>query len=924
MISRFAGDSSRRRERRWFALALCSVLCAPLVLAGGQSQTKAGPVRVAAVTIRVDGRPAPASMENLISLSPGDPYSAFAVSEAIKQTFGTGMFSDVEVSRRGEAEVALTFALTRRLLVRAIHFAGKKGVSSGQLKDALVSLRNDSYFSEENLAKSVSELKQALAHNGYFQAKIVPSVVRRPGSFEVVVTFAIDSGSRYTISDITFAGNGPVPASELLKKMKTRAASPYSLAKLDKDLPRIKALYASLGYPRAEVEPAPEVFFVEEGTVSLPIKISTGEQVQIVISGAKIPVALVRPIWEGPIFEEWGESEGEARILGNLRAKGYIFASVRSSIEKIENGIRVSYAVSRGKKYRITKLVFEGNRNLPADEIKRQLAVEDSIRVFGGIDGRKVFELPDELEVLYQSLGFPDVQVNLHFRETDSSAVAIYGIEEGRQRRAKSVDFQGASLVSAAVLQKQISLKEGGPYFTASVQRDIRVLETYYLNQGIRGTRIEAHSAPAGEDEFAVTYSIREGIPTRIQGVFISGNLVTRKSTVMREMKIKAGDPAWMDKIMASRASLEKLAMFSEVRMEEVPLAPGFENLVVRLREGERNLVGLGVGLETRDELTTSSILSANLRPRATAEFMRSNIFGVAANASLVSQFSLAEKRLIATWEQPHLLFGLRVPTYVSAWIEEEDRISFGYKRQGVSISGIKTIFWDLTLLAALKYARTTLYFLNVAPNEIDREFYPYSATSVETSFIREKRDDPFNPTRGYFSSLSLEYAFPLFNTESDFLKMAFKFQHYFRLVPRLVFGSTFRLGLGVGRMPIHERFFAGGSNSFRGQQFDELGPKDPVSEKPVGGKAMVLFNFELVFPLISTLPDLAGAVFYDAGNVFASRNDFGLNALEHAVGGGVRYRTPLGPVRLELAWNLTNPTRRNKPLFFITIGNLF
>jgi outer membrane protein insertion porin family len=153
---------------------------------------------------------------------------------------------------------------------------------------------------------------------------------------------------------------------------------------------------------------------------------------------------------------------------------------------------------------------------------------------------------------------------------------------------------------------------------------------------------------------------------------------------------------------------------------------------------------------------------------------------------------------------------------------------------------------------------------------------------------------------------------------------MAFKYQRYFTLVPRLIFGSTFRLGLGAGRMPIHERFFAGGSNSFRGERFDELGPKDPQSGKPVGGKAMVLFNFELAFPLVSTLPDLAGAVFYDAGNVFVNRSDLGLDRLEHAIGGGIRYRTPLGPVRLELGWNLTDPARRGKPIFFITIGNVF
>ncbi len=162
--------------------------------------------------------------------------------------------------------------------------------------------------------------------------------------------------------------------------------------------------------------------------------------------------------------------------------------------------------------------------------------------------------------------------------------------------------------------------------------------------------------------------------------------------------------------------------------------------------------------------------------------------------------------------------------------------MSFGYKREGVSLSTIKPAFWGMTFLGALRYARTTLYFLNISPSEIDREFSPYSATSVETSLIREKRNDAFNPSRGYFSSLNLQYAFPLFATESDFLKLAFKYQRYYSPLPRVVLGGTFRLGLGVGRMPIHSAF-SRGSNSFRGQKFDNLGPQDPQSGNPVGEK---------------------------------------------------------------------------------------
>jgi outer membrane protein insertion porin family len=179
---------------------------------------------------------------------------------------------------------------------------------------------------------------------------------------------------------------------------------------------------------------------------------------------------------------------------------------------------------------------------------------------------------------------------------------------------------------------------------------------------------------------------------------------------------------------------------------------------------------------------------------------------------------------------------------------------------------------------------------------------------------------------KGAFFSLALERAYPLFKAESNYLKSFIKYQHFIPVFSRVVFSATSRLGLGGGRMPIpiHERFFGGGSNSFRGARFDELGPKDPRSLKPVGGEALLLLNFELTFPLLPAINDLSGAVFYDKGDVFEELSGFRLNSLQDAAGFGIRYRTPLGPVRLEVGWNLDAPEGKRKALAFITIGNVF
>lgn len=879
---------------------------------------------ISGVEVWVDDLPAGENLGSLISVREGDAFSLKTITENVKQVWKTGLFSDVQVLKIGEDPVRLEFRLTSRLRVRKIHFRGPKDLSGRKLREALYSFRSDSTFSEEKLVRAQEELKKALKQEGYFQPDVKTAVKRQPDAPELDVTFTISAGELFIIKNIDIVGDGVISTRDLKKKMKSREGDVYIPSRLESDLVRLKDVYVSRGYRRAEVNLAEEKFDPANRTVLLGLKISPQERIEIVIKGAEIPASLVEPIWEERIFEEWGVTEGEARILSYLRGKGFIFAVVTSSVEKAESQIRVIHAVNPGQKYKIQEIRFEGVNYFTPDQIKEELGIVERILLFNMLDGKRVFELPSDIRFLYQSRGFADVQVDLNFVRGDKHLTAVFYVHEGKQQIIKEIVIRGAVLFDPEMLRNQISLVEGGPYFPPDVQKDVQKLEAFCQNQGVRGTRIESATEALEENFFRVVLNIQEGHRTKIRNLIISGNAVTRMSTILRELEFQEGDDASYDSIVASKRNLENLGIFSEVKVEEIPLTREAESLIITVREGERNYVGLGVGLETKNEPWKSALFDVNLRPRGTAEFMRSNVFGRAAHLSFVSQFSLAEKRAVISWEQPYFLFDFPLETYLNAWIEEEDRQSFGLEREGLSLSWIKSIPADLTLLATLRYARTTLTYLKITPSEIDRQFYPYSTTSAFSSFIREKRNDPFNPEKGYFSSLAFEWAFPLFETESDFLKAVLKHQHFFSIIPAVNFSSTFRLGLGMGRMPIHERFFAGGSNSFRGEEFDELGPRDPSSARPIGGKALFLFNLELTFPIVSSLADLAGAVFYDAGNVFYNRSDFDLRDLEHALGLGLRYRTPLGPLRLELGWNLSDPGRRGRPLAFITIGHVF
>ncbi len=924
LMSKSGKDSSpagRLKKRLGFFLAV--VLWAWCPPANTSFSQESNLPHISKVDLLVDGRPAEREMENLISLHPGELFSLQKISRNIKQIYETGLFSDVQVGKQGEIAVELTFSLTKRLTIRDIDFEGEQGISTRKLRESVSGLRRGGFFAPDKLRLAEQEIKSALRQEGYFDAQIKNSSERDLKAGSVKIVFRVESSTKYKIKAIGFSGDVQVPPSELIKKIKSRPGADYVPAILEQDLARLKGYYNGLGYQRAEAELDSENFDQPGSTVSLNIKINPQEKIKIVINGAQLPVNLLTPIWEERIFEEWGMSEGEARIISYLRSRGYLFATSKARLEKTGNEIKVIYDVISGERFRIQDISFEGLKYFSAAQLKNEIGIGEKIPLLSWIDGQRLFEVPEEIEFLYQARGFPSPQVNLDFIKKKNAVRAVFHIEEGSQQKIKTLTLVGAHLISPAELRARITSTENGPFFSPNIQRDIGEIEAFYQDRGIRGTRVTSEIRPEGQNLFSLIFQISEGQRITLDKIVITGNRVTRRRTIVREIRVVEGQPAYLNLIQETKRRLENTGIFSEVKMEEIPTSGDRENLVISLLEGDRNYAGLGIGLETKYQPQTSSLFNNVVRPRGTAEYIRSNVFGTGSQLSLVTQFSLQQKRGVAAWEEPYF-FGLPLQNSLTAWLESEERVSFGYNRSGTSFSGIKSLTKNLTLLLTLAWQRTELTFLFVPESEVDRQFFPYSATYLSGSFFWDRRDDSFNPERGWFLSSVAEWAFPLFKAESNYFKTYTKFQHFFRLKSWLNLSLTSRLGLGRGRMPIPERFFAGGSNSFRGEPFDELGPKVPVTRVPVGGKALLLFNFELKFPVLSALKDLSGAVFYDWGNVFAKRSNFNLADLQSAVGLGVRYRTPLGPLRFELGWNLDDPQRKGRPLAFITIGNVF
>jgi outer membrane protein insertion porin family len=881
---------------------------------------------VSKVVVSIDGHLSEGTVDELITIRPGDSFSLKEINDSIKRIYRTELFSDVSVVKAGQQNVELTFLLTSRRYTRQINFRGNNEIPKSKLKSKLTALREGNAFSQGRVERALEELEEQLREDGYFHTSITPSVKSVPDTSEVDILFDIGISRRFIVNSLMFIGEINLPEDQLRNEMKTMEGATFVPSILEEDIAKLKELYAAEDFRRAEIEIREPSYDLGKGLVDLILEVIPREKIIIVIRGVDVPLSLLKPIWEANIFEEWGLSEGEAKIVGYLRQKGYLFVTVDSRIQSSPNEFMVVYDVSPGEKYKIRGVTFEGLSYFTPTQIKGELLIRTNILLLSKIDGARLFELPREIEFLYKTRGFPDTKVDLVFEKTENKVRPIFYVEEGVQQTINEITFEGPRAFARETLLQQIGANEGGFLFQPDVQRDLGRLENFYMNSAFRRTEISARVHKVSENKFDLNFLVNEGEEVSIERIIVTGYKATKSSTILREVQVSENGLARYDKIRETERRLANLGIFSEVRIEEIPLSPQRVNLLISVREGNRNYASLGIGLETKSDPQTFAVWNNEIRPRGTAEFTRNNLLGIAAQFSIFGQVSTREKRLVFSWEQPYFFFNVPLAWYINAWFEQEERKSFTYDRRGVHLGVIKVLSSEknMNLLTTLGYEKTILRELFVLESEVDRQYFPYSKTSIAESFILDRRNDPFNVQRGYFISAAVEWAYPLFDAESNFLKLFTKYQHFVPVFPDWTFSGTFRFGLGRGKMPIHERFFAGGSNSFRGTRFDELGPKDPVSGQPTGGKALLLFNFEMTFPLLDAFKDLYGAFFYDVGNVWALRGDVDPASLQNALGLGLRYRTPLGPIRLEVAWYVDAAQGENDILGFITIGNVF
>lgn len=697
---------------------------------------------------------------------------------------------------------------------------------------------------------------------------------------------------------------------------------------------------------------------------------------------------------EGSIDEDLLE-DSKRRIEDYLHGRGHWKADVSYARRPTAAGTDLVFTIREGAVFRIADVKVTGEKAMPRTEIDGVLGliagapfVESEVDAKTsalveryrrqGFRGIKIDQTLAERDTPPPSVSATQGnRANRDDKQTAWVDVTLI-INEGTQARVGAVAITGNAAVSEPVLRAALTLEPDGPFYEPQIAADREAIQAVYLNRGFERVQVDVTTVNTPDGARAdLTYTVREGSQLFIDRILIVGNRRTDTATIEKALTIKAGEPLGLSALFESQRRLSALGLFRRVRITDVG-EPGESgrDVIVTVDEAPATMLGYGAGLEagrragTADDGTATE--KVDFAARGFFEVSRRNLFGsnriatVFTRGSLRPQdredgstnFGFNEYRVLATLRDP-AAFGA-IDAQVSGYFEQAVRTSFNFRRRGLQTEFARRVRRDFTLVGRYALSHTELYNERISDEErpdIDRLFPQVRLSIFSAAARRDRRDDILDPTRGTVIGLDTDVAVRALGSEVGFVK-GFGESYYYRQLPgsRAVLAVGARVGLAKGfarevpreidgvpvvgpdgnplidritDLPASERFFAGGDNTVRGYARDTLGDPETISRGfPRGGNALLIFNGELRLPVWR---DIGGAVFMDVGNVFSRVSDVELAHLRPTAGFGLRYKSPIGPIRVDLGFKLDRgrfdvlPGDR-EPLweFHISIGQAF
>jgi outer membrane protein assembly factor BamA len=662
--------------------------------------------------------------------------------------------------------------------------------------------------------------------------------------------------------------------------------------------------------------------------------------------------------------------EGKRNLTEYFQKKGFSDVKVTTNFQRKPDEILLVYQIDKGEKHKVAHIVFHGNYAISEKELLVEVQVKKAhFWSHGRISQKLLRQSASNIEALYRDRGYQEVKVRPRTVDREPKIDVDFDIQEGVQTLVENVQVTGNQNVPYEQLTapKGFQLRAGVPYSPRKLADDRNRISATYLNRGYLNVEINAKAAKTADPHRVnVAYAINEHQLVRIDQVVYLGQERTRQSLISKTANIPAESPMKRLQLLEAESKLYDLGIFdwSSVGPRKPITDQSDEMALVKVHEAKRNEITYGIGFEVGHRggnIPTGSIAlpggggsiglnglqvapsqSTFASPRGTLQFTRRNMRGLGETASASILASQLDNRLLTTYGQPRF-FGSQWSSLGSFQLERNSENPLFTAALGdLSFQVERLISQKHNTRVQFRYNfnKTALSHILVPDLVLERDRNVRLSTFSGT-LIHDTRDKPLDAHRGIFGTIDLGITPTALGSSADFARLVGQIAQY-QPFHSVVFANSIRVGLATpfagSFVPTSKLFFSGGGTSLRGFPIDQAGPQRLVPfcnvlqgqagcvnvTVPVGGKQLFIFNSEVRFPL-GIMKALGGVVFYDGGNVYRTINlhDFVSN-YTNTLGIGLRYSTPIGPVRIDFGRNM-NPVPGIKPFqYYITIGQAF
>ena len=735
----------------------------------------------------------------------------------------------------------------------------------------------------------------------------------------------------FRVDSIEFTGNRKVESEAILEKLGTREEMMLDNYLLRKDLSRIydmKYFEEVEAYHKISADKNILLFKLKEKPIISKISFSGNDEINDDDLKEQIKTK------EFNILDISTLKNDILLLQKHYEEKGYFLALASYKLTDNKNGsVDVKFKIKEWDKVRVKKITFLGNKNLKDEELKNfmQTREESYFSFLSGSGNFKEINFQTDVERLkyfYKTRGY--LQVNIQNPEVTASEdkkwiFITVRLQEGPQFTVNDISFNGELLFTESEMMEKLKLKSGDIYNEENLRLDIQTLTEMYQDKGYAFANVlRTLEVVPGENKVDVIFSFEKGVIAYFGKITMKGNTKTRDKVIRRELRIHEGDMYSGSKLRISKDNVNRLGFFQQESVVFNTITrKGTDNILdveISIKERPTGQISLGAGYST----ATQGFIQASVA--------QNNFRGLGQNINANLSYSNRQQIYNVGFTEPYL--------FDSRWTAGADYYqtlsffirSFAYRKHGGDVRVGHPIFEYTRLFLTYRYEDNKVS--NVINEGIDPAVENGSSSSVQASIIRDKRNNIFEPSSGYYASSSLEYT-GLGGT-MRWMKGEVEGRYYRPIIGDLVLRSRLNIGqlfkTTDREIPRVERFSMGGARNMRGFNLEDIGPirkarntqTNRLEDFNFGGLFTLLGTLEFEHPLIKEA-GLKWVLFYDTGNVFETRigenNNYGLRS---DYGFGFRWFSPIGVLRFEFGFPINPRKTEESNQFNFDIGQLF